>query len=346
MWNASPGQDVRCTLRKHRAEGEGDAKAHIWSRRRRSGHQPGRVLRLDRARHRRAPQLCGPASPWHCERWASIFVLRAWGSVEAPQQDVRTPTRNWPAGASGPISERVSGLTEATDYRYRLCGNDAGKAAVCANTRSFTTPGPDGVDSVIGFWRAGFGADPTGGSVRAIRDTDGSNPRGSLSITTIAQPDPGEPFQEHRFTGFVTCLRIEGVRATIGAVGADQVDGGPDTPYTVRRELQGRTHAAMESDTPPAPARLRPAAALIARSLSDTPSPASPSPTTSGTSSPRIAINLPVVLAAHNVIHRTTASRAPLSTARPATSRLGWRSARSSRVPFRPRSTSAEGRLA
>jgi hypothetical protein len=185
----------------------------------------------------------------------SYFELgKAW---TPPQQDGKTPTRTWPAGASGPISERVTGLEEATDYRYRVCGNDAGKAAVCANTRSFTTPGPDGVDSVIGFWRAGFSADPTGGSVRAIRDTDGANPRGNLSITTIAQSDPGEAFQEHRFTGFVTCLRIDGVRATVGAVGAERVDGGPDTPYTAIASFRdepggnGIGYATTPGSTPP-----------------------------------------------------------------------------------------------
>lgn len=194
--------------------------------------EPATNIRPDSAQlHARGTANDGPA-------YSYFEVERTWFY---PFEDpILTPTRNWPAGASGPISENVTGLRVATDYRYRVCGGDAGEEPVCANYRSFRTPGPDGEDSVLGFWRARTGADPTGGEVQARRDPDGANPRGSLKITSIRD----EPLRQHDFTGFVTCLRLDGNRATVGAVGVDRDDLGNEQPYTALASFEERVGAA------------------------------------------------------------------------------------------------------
>ncbi len=56
-----------------------------------------------------------------------------------PANKLKTPTRNWPAGAQGSISERPQHLSESTAYSYRVCGNDQGKNPICTSTRQFNT---------------------------------------------------------------------------------------------------------------------------------------------------------------------------------------------------------------
>jgi hypothetical protein len=153
----------------------------------------------------------------------TFFRVQKFGVPLPPTFD--TPTRQWPAGASGPFSEKLTGLETATDYYYKLCGADAGEQPVCANSQSFATRGPDGQDSVLGSWRVRQSADPSGGRAQARSDPSGANPRGSLEITEVTD-------HLHDFTGFVTCLRVEGNKATVGAVGLDQDENGTDHPST------------------------------------------------------------------------------------------------------------------
>ena len=62
-----------------------------------------------------------------------------WKAGDPPASKLKTPTRNWPAGAEGPISERPQHLSESTAYSYRLCGADQGKSPICTSTKQFTT---------------------------------------------------------------------------------------------------------------------------------------------------------------------------------------------------------------
>jgi hypothetical protein len=158
----------------------------------------------------------------------SFFRVQRFGIPLPPPVD--TPTRQWPAGASGPFSEKLSGLTQATDYSYTLCGGDVGEEPVCANSKSFATRGPDGEDSVLGAWRVRASADPTGGRVSAHSDPSGANPRGFLEITEVTD-------QLHEFRGFVSCLRVEGSRAMVGAIGLDKDQAGVDHPVTARMSI-------------------------------------------------------------------------------------------------------------
>jgi hypothetical protein len=149
---------------------------------------------------------------------------------------IDTPTREWPAGASGPFSEKLTGLRPATDYSYRLCGGQVGEDPVCANSVSFATRGPDGEDSVLGAWRKRAGADPTGGDVSAHSDPSGANPRGYLEITQVTD-------QLHVFKGFVTCLHVDGTRAMVGAVGLDKDQAGNDHPSTAKLSIADQGQA-------------------------------------------------------------------------------------------------------
>ena len=148
-------------------------------------------------------------------RWAAASFFEYWLTGDSTQTR-RTDTRYWPAGASGRFSEVVRNLAGALSYSFRLCGADEGQAQpACAQTRSFTTRTPT-EDSVRGS--ASFGC-CSGMDVDAASGPSGERPRGSLSMRL------GSSFSQtsYRFTGFVTCLVVDGNRAAIGAVGHERV---------------------------------------------------------------------------------------------------------------------------
>jgi hypothetical protein len=63
-----------------------------------------------------------------------------------------TPELRWPAGARGPIVQKVTGLAASSSYSFRVCGhNESDGRNVCAQTRSFTTGAPV-QDSAVGGW--------------------------------------------------------------------------------------------------------------------------------------------------------------------------------------------------
>lgn len=73
------------------------------------------------------------------------FSYFEYWKTATPNDRLRTQTRNWPAKASSPFYEDVSGLTGDTAYSFRICGGDAGAQAVCGNVRSFRTSAGDSV---------------------------------------------------------------------------------------------------------------------------------------------------------------------------------------------------------
>jgi hypothetical protein len=129
-----------------------------------------------------------------------------------------TDSRTWPAGASGPFSERVR-LLPNTPYSFRVCGRDEGQAdAACANRRSFKTAKPvgDGVYAV--FWFAGHNPPRTAQvSVDATSGAAGQQPRGSIHA--------------QGFSGFVTCLAVQGERAAVVSVGQRPAENDPGPEY-------------------------------------------------------------------------------------------------------------------
>lgn len=155
----------------------------------------------------------GPATSW--------FEYEVTGRVGDPQ---RSNTLNWPAGASGPISQKVTGLSASAPYSYRICGQDNETETVCAQTRTFTTKAATEDVASGGWWSgccASFG-------VNARSSPGGENARGSMSRRFGNSFDPVST----SFQGVVTCLEVDGRRAVIGAVGE------------VKTSPSGTTHSA------------------------------------------------------------------------------------------------------
>jgi type II secretory pathway pseudopilin PulG len=152
----------------------------------------------------------------------SYFEYWPTGNAQAKRTTV---TRHWPSGASAPFSERTdtldSPLYASTPYSFRLCGNDEGKSAVCAQTLTFTTKAPT-KDAVEGRWSAT--GDPIGnfGSVQASSGPSGQSPTGTLKYT--------QRIPEIRYAGRVTCLSVSGNRAVVGTVGEVTDGGGTPNP--------------------------------------------------------------------------------------------------------------------
>jgi hypothetical protein len=137
-----------------------------------------------------------------------------------------TTPLHWPAGASGPFSQRVSGLAASASYSFRVCGSDdAQPQTSCAQTRTFTTA-PAVEDSVTGHW---IRPCCFTGQIDARSGPSGQNPRGSVRHTEGGAFGPS-----FDFTGFVTCLAVNGRRAAIGSVGRliTTPPGGSSTPAT------------------------------------------------------------------------------------------------------------------
>jgi hypothetical protein len=180
----------------------------------------------------------GPATSW--------FEYEVTGRVGDPQ---RTRTLDWPASASGPISQKVTGLSASAPYSYRLCGEDGQTAAVCAQTRTFTT-GAATEDVASGGW---WGGCCNSFSVNARSGPDGENARGSMFQQSGNSFDP----VSRQFRGIVTCLEVDGRRAVIGAVG--EIEEHPSgTTYSAARLVlavdgvaAADAYAVQDSASPP-----------------------------------------------------------------------------------------------
>jgi hypothetical protein len=133
----------------------------------------------------------------------------------------------WPAGASGPISQKVAHLAAASGYSFRACGRDVNDSEyTCAQSRTFSTKAPV-EDSVYGGWWAGC---CTTFSIDARSGPSGDKPGGSMHYGTLL-PQNGHSIG---FTGIVTCMRVDGATATVGALG-NRKESPPDT--TTRASL-------------------------------------------------------------------------------------------------------------
>jgi hypothetical protein len=150
----------------------------------------------------------------------SDFEYWPTGSTEYPSS---APGGDWPAGASGPFSAKVTGLAANTSYSFRVCGYDVGSTSrACAQTRTFKTA-PPVEDGVIGWWNL---SPHRLGVVDAHSGPSGQNPRGYLE-------DVNAPFTYSSFKGFVTCLAVGGNRAAVGAVGQERLEDGQMQPATL-----------------------------------------------------------------------------------------------------------------
>jgi hypothetical protein len=136
---------------------------------------------------------------------------------------------DFPAGASGPIKQKVTNLAAGSSYSFRLCGWDyvpeGGGPESCAQTRTFTTKPP--VEDALrgGFW----GGCCSRLDIDAKSAPNGTNVRGWVRWhrSSSTSPDPSRDF-----SGFVTCLAVDGSRAAAGAVGVWKQQGAPDANAT------------------------------------------------------------------------------------------------------------------
>jgi hypothetical protein len=141
-----------------------------------------------------------------------------------PQAKLTTDPQHWPAGASGPFSATISAksfngpLYAGTAYSFRMCGSDEGQSAICAQTRSFTTPRPT-KDAVEGFWKDTL-ASPHVNTGTVLAMAGSSGPTGTLTFSYRKQ-------SAYDYAGRVTCLVVTGSRAVVGSVGEVTTDGSP-----------------------------------------------------------------------------------------------------------------------
>lgn len=143
-----------------------------------------------------------------------------------------TPVRDWPTGASGPISERVTGLAAGSSYSFKVCGRDEGaESGVCAQTRTFNTK-PPVEDALMGYFWGGCCSRLT---VDAHSGPDGENPRGTMS-----QSGTGGGPTLTTFSGSITCLVVDGKRAAAGAVGNWRTGSDPPRPGTILLLVEDR----------------------------------------------------------------------------------------------------------
>jgi hypothetical protein len=137
-----------------------------------------------------------------------------------PESVLATIGTDVSAGSSGayaePTAKSFRGLAVGTQYSYRVCAKDTSAPnGACAQTRTFTTGRPAG-DLVRGDYNTVLGGIGHSASVDAHSDASGANAGGTMTLPGDKQPSP-----VGTFSGSVTCLRVQGNRATVGAVGSN-----------------------------------------------------------------------------------------------------------------------------
>ena len=112
-------------------------------------------------------------------------------------------------GTANYASDVAGGLAHGTLYHYRLCAQDETGRGVCGKDETLTTT--DGLDSVVGDGvLLDLGITNYAAALDAHSDPGGAAPRGS------AWTLPGSLVPRVADSGDVTCLRVEGNRATVG----------------------------------------------------------------------------------------------------------------------------------
>jgi hypothetical protein len=179
--------------------------------------QPARDIGIDRA------TLAGRGT---LDNGDGHVYFELWPTSQ-PAAVFETIGKDLPGGSSGPYNESTTksfhGLTPATQYSYRLCARDAGSpGGTCAQTATFKTVTPPG-DLVRGDYMTLFGGIGHSASVDAHSDASGANAAGTMTLPA----DKNTSGSTATFSGTVTCLAVQGNRATVGAVGTK--GGAPTT---------------------------------------------------------------------------------------------------------------------
>jgi hypothetical protein len=167
----------------------------------------------------------GDAQGWfhfeYARREHQLGTARAGRTPERGPIPPETP----PAGAAH-VSETVDGLSPGRVYVFRVCARqEAMTSSVCAQVRSFFTRPTDAQDWVS---FSSYGDDA---NLSFLRVDAAASPRGRRADGLLFDLMD----RQQLFEGRVTCLRVAGDRATIGAVGrfdAQTFDDEPPVPAT------------------------------------------------------------------------------------------------------------------
>jgi hypothetical protein len=129
----------------------------------------------------------------------------------------RTPTRTIPAhrpdnGEFGYFGENVTGLSPGRNYFFELCGGDdkPGAPDWCGGRQRFFTNPSSSQDSVVGSMFAGFGPYFNQFVFNAASGPQGQNADGWFQFL---YRNGGGSYEAR-----VTCLHVDGHRATVGEV--------------------------------------------------------------------------------------------------------------------------------
>jgi hypothetical protein len=158
---------------------------------------------------------------------------------------------------SGTVEETIGGLAHGTTHHFRLCAADEHGRGVCGADAEFTTSTGD--DSVVGHGLLVKGDPPATGDFSATVDAhsgaSGAAPRG----TAVRSPGQLSPHIPDR--GTVTCLRVDGNRATIGfATDPSDADPEPDGGGLIYIKDNGTTGDYLNHGWEPVPPTTCPAA--------------------------------------------------------------------------------------
>lgn len=125
---------------------------------------------------------------------------------------------NWPANVSGPISHKVIGLQQGTNYTFRVCGRDQGAPiTACGQERRFETQAPDRASGTGSGTLTGGG--PVTATVNASSGPSGENPTGSVNLQALVN---GALLT---FDGTVRCLSAGAAAANLIATGPVRSNG-------------------------------------------------------------------------------------------------------------------------
>ena len=185
------------------------------------------------------------------EYWFEYGPTSAYGSSTTPT------TINVPYTEQGDdVGASVGGLAEGATYHYRLCALDQDRHGICGADQAFTTS--SGRDSVTGFGKVlDLGAV---GYVYAGSVTATSGPSGAGPISGSGGLSPGSYYFKVGDGGAVTCLRVEGNRATVGFTAQDPFGTGAGPVYRLMFiEDNGPTGDRLDDATLAAPATTCPA---------------------------------------------------------------------------------------
>jgi hypothetical protein len=193
----------------------------------------------------------------HNDSTGSLSYWFEYGPTRELGSRTASGSLTFTSAGTKPVSQTVFGLEEGTTYFYRLCARNPDGGGMCGAAQVFTTT--SGRDSVNGLG-VSFEIPELGHHVGTIIDAS-SLPDGT-DVEGHASTSPGTAYFRLPDEGEVTCLRVDGNRASVGFV-ADLSVYDPSLPMVnvlvhvqdggVTNDLFIVSHVAEEPTTCPDP---------------------------------------------------------------------------------------------